>query len=728
MSHLTPVSLALLSLLATAATPSLAQTAPAEPASISIAPRQLDRVTVNGAAAAKPLDDRSGSSSRLSLSLMETPASVSLIDRAAIEARGASNTQEILKSVPGVVFSDPPGSAGSVFYRGFGSGSLAQLYNGISVQYDAIAARPVDSWIVDRVEAIGGPSSFLNGSGAVGGTINVITKIADTSGDLSRLWLGLGDRAQASASLQRGLGDQVLRLELNRSEGALWTQGKDRSAWQVAASWLAPLSPAITHTLAVERQHEKVLQPYWGTPMLRAADGGVSGALRFDSGTYGVNYNVVDGRYEQDVTWVRSLLEWRLGAATRLSHTLYYYDALRDYDNVEVYAFKNGNSQVERSSALLQRHQQHVWGSRTELSHKTRIAGHPSDFAFGTDWSFNEQTRFPLSVAGPFDLTDPYAPRDSHFLQTPGVTRSYTPSATNLLRSFAVYAENRTELGGGWALISALRADRISMDVRNHRAVSTTNPALFTTRFTPVTGRLGLVKDLSRDWQVYAQASTAADPPSGVLATAGFSALRDFDLTRGRQFEIGSKLAFDQGRGWATLALYDITRKNLSITDPNDRTKVIPVGAQSSQGVELNASWRSGARWTLGTQWGYTRARYDKFVETVGATTVSRAGHQPANVPAIVAGLSADWRPVDAVTLGADWRYVGKRYANTANTIWDESYQLLGLSAALRITPQLSARARIDNLTDRRYVASLSSSLPYLGPPRSISGALDWRY
>lgn len=723
----TPFALSTLSLALLGVHVAQAQTTPQQ---------QLERVTISGSAAA--LDRPAGSSSRLGLSLRETPASVTVVDSATIEARGASNTQEILKNVPGVVFSDPPGSAGSVFYRGFGSGSLAQLYNGISVQYDAIAARPVDSWIVERVEAIGGPSSFLNGSGAVGGTLNVITKIADGSGDISRARVALGDRAQLAASLQRSLGEtgQVLRVELNRSEGALWTQGRDRSAWQAAASWRAPLSSGLTHTLALERQHEKVSQPYWGTPMLRAADGSVSGALRFDPATYGVNYNVQDGRYEQDVSWLRSLLEWQIAPSTRLQHTLYHYDALRDYENVEAYTFKNGNRQVERSSALLQRHDQQVWGSRGELSHATRLAGRRSDFAFGWDWSFNRQTRFPLSIGGPFTgsfgLVDPYAPVAGSFLDVPGMSRVYTPGTTNLLRSFALFAENRTELGAGWSVVSALRADRIALDVRNHRATSASNPALFQTRFTPLTGRLGLVKDLSKDWQVYAQASTAADPPSGVLATAGFSALRDFDLTKGRQFELGSKLSFDEGRGSATLAVYEIRRKNLSITDPNDTTKVIPVGEQSSRGLELAARWRPAAAWQLGGHWSYNRARYENFVETVGSgastVTVSRAGNTPANVPRVVAGLSADWQANESLRLGADWRHVGKRYANTANTLWDEAYQLLGLSATLRITPQLTARARIDNVADTRYVASLSSSLPYLGAPRSVSGALDWQF
>ena len=708
---LTPIALACL-----IALPAYAQTDTAT----------LERVSVTGTASG--LAAPAGSSSRLGLTLQQTPASVTVIDREALEARGAASTQDLLKGVPGVVFADPPGSAGSVFYRGFGASSLAQLYNGISVQYDAIAARPVDSWIVERLEAIGGPSSFLNGSGAVGGTLNVITKVADTSGDLTRLYTALGDRAQLAGSWQRSLGSQVLRVELNRSEGALWTQGRDRSAWQASASWRAPLAAGLVHTLALERQHEKVLQPYWGTPMLRAADGSVSGRLAFDPGTFGVNYNVVDGRYQQDVDWARSVLEWSASAATRVTHTLYHYDALRDYDNVEVYTFKAANTAVERSSALLQRHDQQVTGSRLEASHATTIAGLRSDFSAGWDWSFNQQTRFPLSVAGPFDTTSPYTPADRFFLQTPGITRSYTPGATNLLRSFALFLENRTVLGGGWSVVSALRADRIGLDVRNHRAVTATNPALFSTRFSPVTGRLGLVKDLSSDWQVYAQASTAADPPSGVLATAGFSALRNFDLTRGRQLEVGSKWGFDQGRGWATVAVYDIVRKNLSITDPNDRTQVIPVGAQSSRGVELNTRWRPSAAWTVAAQASYTQAQFDTFVETVGTTTVSRAGKRPANVQALVLGASADWRATEALTIGADWRHVGKRYANTANTVWDDSYSLLGLNLTLRITPQITARLRVDNLTDARYVASLSTSLPYLGAPRSVSGALDWRF
>ncbi len=683
------------------------------------------------APALQKLDQSAASGSRLGLSLRETPAAVTRIDAAEIEAIGALDTQDILKLVPGVSFSAQPGSPGSVFFRGFGSASLAQLYNGISVQYDAIAARPVDAWLVDRVEALGGPSSFLNGSGAVGGSINVITKIADTQGDLNHARVALGEQRQAAFSLQRSLGAHVLRADLNTTRGTVDTMGRDREAWQVGLSWRAgfdAFGAAASHTLAVEQQHERVDQPYWGTPLLRDANNAVLGEVRIDPRTRGVNYNVVDGKYEQGVLWARSILELALAPATSATHTLYHYEALRDYENVETTTFVSSNTQVERSAALLQRHNQDVTGSRGELTHRATLAGRKSDFAFGWDYSFNRQTRYPLSVAGPFNRTDPYNPTPTTFYATPGVVPGYVPGATNLLRTLALFAENRTVLAPGWALTSGLRADRIELTVLNRRTPTATNPAVYETAFSPVTGRVGLVHDLTPGWQLYAQYSTAADPPSGLLATAGFTALRDFDLTKGRQVEIGSKASFDNQRGEVSVAVYEIQRKNLAITDPNDRTRVLPVGQQSSRGLELNARWRPSATLQGGLQLAYTDAQFDDFTETVGTTVVSRAGNTPANTPAWVLGVQGAWQMLPALQLSADARHVGKRYANTANTVWERGYTLLGLALQWQAAPGLNLRVRVNNATDEVYSATLGTNLVYLGAPRSVSASVDWKF
>lgn len=688
------------------------------------APTEPQRVEITGALPLK-LDAPAPTASRLGLTLRETPASVTVVSRADIDALGALDTQAVLRTIPGVSYSHQPGGAGSVFYRGFGASSLAQLYNGITVQYDAISARAIDAWLVDHVEAIGGPSSFLHGSGAVGGSINIVSKIADTQGDLTQFRLGAGTQRQAAASLQRSVGSQVLRADFNTTRGANDAQGDSRKSWQAGLSWRAALAPTLGHTLSLEQQFEKVTQPYWGTPLLRDANNAVLGEVRIDPRTVGVNYNAVDGKYQQDVLWLRSILQWQPAPATQATHTLYHYEALRDYENVEVYTWVNANTQVERSSALLQRHNQDVWGSRGELSHRSTLLGRRSDFAFGWDWSFNRQTRYPLSVNGPFDRTDPYAPTPTNFYATPGITPVFTPGATNRLHTLALFAENRTVLAEGWALTSGLRVDRIALAVRNHRTVTATNPALFETAYRPTTGRLGLVHELSAQWQVYAQFSTAADPPSGILSTAGFAALRNFDLTKGRQWELGSKLAFDQRRGEATVAVYDIVRSNLSITDPNDRTNVLPVGQQSSRGVEFAARWRPAAAWHGAVQLAWTDAKFDDFFETAGTSVVSRAGNRPANTPNWVAGLQLGWQPTPAVGLNADWRQVGRRYANTANTAWEGGYRLLGLGATWQATREVLLRLRVDNAGDKAYAATVGPNMVVLGAPRTVQLIAD---
>jgi len=296
-----------------------------------------EAVTVTAQATdAVALEAPVGTGSRLPLTVRETPATVTIVGRNLIEQRGATDTQEILKSVPGLTAAAPPGSAGSVFYRGFGAAQITQLFNGITVQYDAIAARPVDSWVYDRVEVIGGPSTFLYGAGAVGGSINYVTKVADPARNTASAQLRVGSfgTTEGSVGFNRrftsGSVRHAVRADVNRSGTDGYVEGSARTALSSAASWRVDAGRRFSHTLAVEYQTEQADRPYWGTPLVNPTVG--NGQIL--SGTRFTNYNSVDGLYEQTVGWVRSLTEARLGG-WRLSNTAYVYDALRDYRNVE---------------------------------------------------------------------------------------------------------------------------------------------------------------------------------------------------------------------------------------------------------------------------------------------------------------------------------------------------------------------------------------------------------
>lgn len=678
-------------------------------------------VGVGGAADPVGLNKETVTGSRLGLTVRETPASVFLVDREMIESRGLDSTQEALRSVPGVTATSAPGSPGMVAYRGFSSGSVTQLFNGITVQYDAVAARPVDSWIYDRVEAIGGPLTFMYGAGAIGGTINYVTKLVHREGNLTELKAayGSGDAVEVAAGFNRKLAeDHHVRVDINKEKSHGRIDGVERDATQFAGSWLWDIAPDLSHTLAIEYQKESVDRPYWGTPILKP----VVGKVAIDEATRFKNYNSADGLYEQEVKWLRSIFDYRVNDSLSLRNTFYHYDALRDYRNVESYAFNDTNSLVKRSNALLQRHDQKLSGNRLEFKWDGAIGGLPSIWAGGVDYSQNEQTRFPSSVSSIVANAevDPYRFTTGDFFSESGLANVYKPDRTVKLKTLALYLENRTELSERIALTTGLRRDEIDLEVRNHRTVSTTNPAYFERTYSPITGRAALAYDILPNANVYVQYSTAADPPAGSLTTTSYSQMRDFDLTTGKQWELGSKFSFDQGKGNATVAYFDIERKNITTRDLDNPGATLPIGQQSSRGLELSAAYSLKPNLLLAANYSHVIAEYDEFNETIGGVAYSRSGNTPTNVPKNVGNIWLAYNPTESWELGLDLRYVSSRYADAANTIEDGSYRLLGAHASYQIDRSTRLTLRAKNLTDEIYAEHVSRNLVYLGAPRTV--------
>ena len=671
-----------------------------------------------------PLDTPVETGSRLGLTPRETPASVTVVDRSTIEARGAQDTQEILRAIPGVSAHNAPGSM-SASYRGFTGNSVTQLYNGITVHYGS-ATRAVDSWIYDRVEAVGGASSFLYGSGAVGGSLNYITKTAERY-DFSegQLRLGQNNLKEISLGLNRRLGSSdgtagtqhFARIDLNHRNAGSWVEGMHTQSTQLATSLLSDFGGGFTHTLAYELQKDNVDRPYWGTPTLNPT----AGETRIDRATRFKNYNSADGIYAHQVQWLRSIAQWRTSDALQFKNTLYAYDALRDYRNVETYRFNASNTQVIRTGTYLQRHDQKVLGNRFEGTYKGSLAGRKSDWAFGLDVSVNRQTRFPNGLSSIVSTVDPYQFTTENFFDIPDMQPGFNPDRDNKTTSTALYLENRTAVLPALHLVTALRHERIELDLTNRRAVTTANPATFSRGYRPTTGRIGMVWDIAPDANLYAQYATAGDPPSGSLSTATFGDVRNnSEPPPGRQFELGSKFDFWDRKGSATLAAFQITRNNIASQDPNNPGLTILVGEQSSRGIELAVGLRPSVQWQVQANLMATRARYENFMQG----GVSLAGKTPTFTPERVANLWVTYAITPILHASAGLRHVGKTYADAANTIYWPSYTLLDLGLSWKISKTASLTGRLRNATDRIYAAEGRPGQAYLGAPRTADVTL----
>ena len=672
------------------------------------------------------LDRPIESGSRLNLSARENPASVSVADRKTMERIGARNFQDAANALPGVNASAPPGWGGYVSYRGFNGAQISQLFNGINLQYGA-TARPVGAWIYDRVELLGGPSSFLNGSGAVGGSLNMITKLANRDEDSfeGRVSYGRYDTLETSVGFNKALnsGDgprHYARLDYSRTNTNGYIDRQENGAGNLAFSLLSDINEQLSHTLAIEYLEEKEDSPYWGTPVLQPA----VGTLHIDKHNRFNNYNVEDGRYEQRTRWLRSITDYRIDDSNQLRNTFYHYNGQRDYRNLEVYRYNASNTNIARSGGYRQRHDQEVNGNRTELIHQGQLFGLASDWAFGVDYSRNQQTAYPLSK-GAFDIIDPNGFQPDHFLDIPGMDAPRAKGRSTNTDTTAGFVENRTRLTDQLSLISALRYDHIDFDVVDH-----VSRAKLDRRWDAFTGRLGLVYDLTSNVSLYTQYSTSAEPPGGSLTGASLSQVGDFDLSTGRQVEVGSKFDFLDGRGSATAAAYRIVRKNISVPSSTVPNTTEQAGQQTSTGLELAASFKVTPKLLAAGNFSWVNAEYDEFNETIGGVVYSRKGKHPVNIPDRVANLWLTYDLAPGWQVGADARYVSSVYANTANTAWVPSYTVYGLSMTHDLDKHVQLSARLRNLTDEVYARFIhqTNTQYYLGEPRSLEVAVQWRY
>lgn len=679
-------------------------------------------------ATALSLDKTIDSGSRLNLSARENPASVSVADRQTMERIGARNFQDAANALPGVNASAPPGWGGYVAYRGFNGGQIGQLFNGINLQSGG-AARPVGAWIYDRVELLGGPSSFLNGSGAVGGSLNFITKLASRDKDSveGRVSYSRYDTWETAIGVNQALnqGDgprHYARLDYSRTHTNGYIDRQENGAGNLAFSLLSDFNDQLSHTLAIEYLEEQEDSPYWGSPVLQP----LTGKLHIDKHKRFNNYNVEDGRYEQRTRWLRSITNYRLDDATQLRNTYYHYDGQRDYRNLEVYRYNSDNTAVSRSGAYRQRHDQEVNGNRLELTHTGELFGQASDWAFGLEYSRNKQFIYPLSINSQFGAAvDPNGFDPGNFLDIPGMDAPRTKSRSTWTDTSSTFVENRTRLTDRLTLVTALRYDHIDFEVVDHTTRNTLNR-----RWDAFTGRAGLVYDVSDTASVYTQYSTSAEPPGGTLTSASISQVGNFDLSTGRQVEVGSKLDFLEGRGSATAAAYRIVRKNISVPSSTLQNTTEQAGQQTSIGIELAASFKVTPQLLAAGNFAWVRAEYDEFNETVGGVVHSRKGKNPVNIPDRVANLWLTYDLTPAWQVGADARYVSSVYANTANTMWVPSYTVYGLSIKHDLDAHTELSARLRNLTDETYARFIhqTNTQYYLGEPRSLEVAVQWRY
>ncbi|HUG59986.1 MAG TPA: TonB-dependent receptor, partial [Candidimonas sp.] len=665
----------------------------------------LSTISISPNHSSNELDTAASTGSALNLTPLQTPASISIITREQLEQYGDSNLSDTISRSVGLSSIGHPGNGGAALSaRGFtGSSSVMQLYDG-KRQYGGIGITfPFDTWSIDRIEVLRGPASVIYGEGAIGGVVNVIPKkpargpieneLQATIGSDNTQRLGVGSGGAINDKLS-------YRFDAsgNRSDG--WVDMGDSRNLTFSGALQLDVSPEFSLTLSYAQGLQEPMR-YFGSPLI---NGELDDALRKQ------NYNVNDATIKYDDRWTELSAQWRPNDTTTIQSRLYQIDSDRHWRNAEYYDYVPASGLIKRSSYTEIKHAQSQVGNTTDISFDTHVLGMKNQVSIGFDVN---QSTFKHTNNAPYSgvsLVNPYGFDRGEFINTAGTAPRYRNKASQ----YSLFAENRLEITPAWSVLAGLRYDHAHVTRRDLIIEQT----VLDKTFSNVGWRLGSVYEILPGLAIYGQYSQAADPVSALLMMP--PANKDFDLSTGKQFEIGAKQTFWDNKGEWTLAAYRIVKEKLLTRDSSNPAVSVQVGQQSSQGLEATLGMEFAPGWRVDANAAILRARYDDFSESVNGVAVSRNGNTPTDVPERLANLWLSWRFLPGWTASTGLRYVGKRYADRANTLKLPAYTTTDLALQWQPKRDLTLTLRGFNVFDKHYAetAYYNQTQWFQGPGR----------
>jgi iron complex outermembrane receptor protein len=647
--------------------------------------------------------------SRLGLTALETPASVAVVSGDLVRELGTSTLIVAKSLAPGITSSAPMGSGGNLLNaRGFtGTNSVKQLYNGMEI-YNAggVVSYPFDPWNVDHIGVLYGPASVLYGSGAIGGAVNVVARRPDPLLRRNEVLIegGSFNTYRFAFDTTGPISERVsYRFDLSTINSEHWVERGDADSLAISGSLRFDLSEKLRFTLSNDFGNQNPSK-YLGTPVLNNRP--VAGLER-------TNYNVLDAALNFTDNWTNLETIWTPSPSLSVHNNTYvmYHD--RIYRDAPTYAYVPATNQVRRTQFRdIADTYETQFGNTGYVQYSGRLFGLRNDVLAGLDFNRNYYHRND-NVRGGTSLVAAIDPNVGSYLDF--YSEQSKPFYRIDVNQVGGFAETRLHATDALAVVAGVRQDHYKVDRYDEIVLATTKSEHDSTGW-----NVGAVYSLPRGVAVYAQYAEATDP---VNSFSSINANQQrFNLSPGRQQEVGVKQSIASGRGEWTFAAYRLVKEDLLTPSVVNPSLTEQVGQQSSRGVEASLALRAGpVRVNLnGT---VLDAKFDDFWASVGGVAVSLAGRVPVNVPEESANVVALWDATPFLTPRLVMRYVGRRFADNTNSVASRipSYTVLDLGTRWRLSPKLSLDLRVDNVTDEVYADSGSSTAWLLGRPRSFA-------
>jgi catecholate siderophore receptor len=662
------------------------------------------------------------------------------VTRSLMNDQDSNTLKEALRNAVGITFNASEGgsSGDGVRLRGFAASNDLYLDNfRDSAQYNR------DTFNVDTVEVLRGPSSMIYGRGSTGGIINQVSK-TPFRGDLNQFSASIGTESlyRAEADLNRSIGDNsALRVNVMGQKSGSTRQGAEMNRWGVAPSVSFGLGEATEATLSYMHYEEKNVPdygvPYYWSDFAGGNDQPIPQVDKF--------YGLKDFDSEKTKSDVVSLLvQHRLNPNVLLKNAsrvgIYALDLRASAPNLRLKEgeFLSDNSVISRGRKLRMRDQE-IYSNVTDLlwDFETGTVRHNVLAGF-------ELTREKLVSTGRMhlDATGKVQPNLITGLagctlptttvgnpvtggNVPACTEPFTTGkSTSTADTIAFYAQDLIELTPQWKLLIGGRFD--------HFKANTENVSYTLEKAPPGTGRTdkigswrtGVIYQPTGNESYYASYGTSFNPSAEAYSTDPRGVA--VDPEKNFNYEIGAKWTLLEGDLSLRTAIFRTEKINERQTD-NEQGVPKPYlmsGRRHTDGIEIESAGRITEQLQVFAGVAWMNARID---EVAGRTLKSIEGNYADNAPRYTANLWTTYQVNSNWKVGGGFNAMDKRYAGTDNTVFLPAYVRWDAMAEYRLR-DYSLQLNVNNLFDTDHYDGLYRGFAVPGTARTAHLTAGYRF
>ncbi|MBP7705043.1 MAG: TonB-dependent siderophore receptor [Caulobacter sp.] len=690
-------------ILAAVAGPCLAHAAEADEAAVATAAdadNTVSALTVEG----QRLED-TASATGLTLSLRETPQSVTQIDRQQIEDFKLTNVNELLNQAVGVNVEKVETDRTYYNSRGFDITNFQVDGVGLPLIW-GIQFGDLDTVMFERVDIVRGANGMLSGTGNPSATVNYIRKrpTSEFQASLTGAYGSWDDvRVEADVSGPLNASGTVrgrLVGAIQDNDSYLDYYSVNRNVIYGVLTW--DITPDFSATVGYSRQDNNADGVLWGALPLVYSDG--------------------------------ARINWDRSASTSADWT--YWDTLDEQAFAELtYRFANGwNAKATYTHKIFEERAQLLYA----FGNPDPITGLGVSGMTGIYPSRYEQDLFEVSWGGPVTLFGrehevifggSYAKGTGKEYEDFALSYPDYPSIFDWGKQqvaeptypgayLAAFSEDKMSRAYGAAHLNL--ADNIKGVVGlNIVKVESTGESYGTPTLrdeSAISPYLGLVVDLNTNVSLYASYTDIFNPQSEIDITR-----KPLDAAHGKSYELGVKSEWFGGRLYATAAVFKSEQYGLA-----SAAGVIPGSADTYyegvdtfvEGYELEVAGRVNDRWTVSGGWTQLSIE-DEAGDSIREYT-------PRKTLKLQTTYSIP--ELRDLKLGAAVRWQSK--VGTQDLVWVEqdSYAVVDVMAGVNLTDQVRATVNIKNLFDETYLTSLMWNQSYFAAPRSASVTLNYSF